>query len=406
MTSDAHSRTSLDAALRDAERCPWPALAPARRARAFELALREFALHPDPDGDFRAAMGVALGPLVPALGRRLGRAFAAGARRAESEATSGSRGGPLESRRTRGGSPEVPPGAPAIVAVDVISGPGPALGLVLEELGAGRHVVVLVPEVLAAPFEALIEALDAALPRSFVGPPPVTLRSTPSPALELATVARLLAGEGCFVAAVPAAEVRPLVETLWSLIGGDEAGARQDAAAPDPRVQAVREEMGPLTVHALGAATLVVGEHDDPVQCAARIVRHAFGPAVAGGHCVAAVGAVWVHPRRSASFHAALLEALEGSAAPAAEAIGLVQPFRGAHEALLRIGLDEGATLIHTSGRATGTSKSQGRSVSLRAVFTNVDPHSRLMRELSPAGVLRLLRVAPPRSLQLPSTED
>jgi hypothetical protein len=166
---------------------------------------------------------------------------------------------------------------------------------------------------------------------------------------------------------------------------------------------AAYEEVGPLVVHGLRAATLVVGERDDPVRAARRVARLAFGAPVAGGYFAAAVGAVWVHPRRLSAFHAALLSALEGADGRAARSsmppvpCGTVPPLRSQHEAVLRLGLDEGATLIHT---ASAPSFEGRRPQPVRAVFTNVDPLSRLQRELTPAGVLRILRVAAPRTAE------
>lgn len=356
-----HSLTDLEDARERAE----AALRRVRRADArravFLAAVDEVAASPDPEGGWTRALGLprsTFGPGLAAYARRLRRAFEAGAAR--------------------------PPGdAPTVVwvAAEECAGPGAFAALVAEELGAGHVVVALVPPALRSPLEALAAALEQAAAQAGRRGAGLVVPcvSDAGPGAALARVARLGDGAlGRLVAAVRASRAHALAE----------------------------EQLGPLVLHALRAATVVVGERDDPARSARRVARLAFGADAAGGFLATAVGAVWVHPRRFAEFHSELLHALEGGPrAPEVPplACGLVPEFRASFEVVHRLGLDEGATLIHAAGHAAARplgAGGRGPGAPLRAVFTNVDPGLRLVRELEPAGVLRVLRVAAPRAAE------
>lgn len=326
-------------------------------------------------------------PSCRALARRLRRAFAAGA-------------AAPSLRRTPGVS---------WVAAELGAGVGPLEALIVEELGAGRAVVALVAPPLVPAVRALEEALVWAEDEPDPGVGPLVVVPAPDPAAALVAAARVdreLSER--LIGAVGAARSRALLASAVAASSGarvpvpgeDDAAERDSSRGPAP---ALREESGPVVVHTLRSATIVVTEHDDADRAARRVARLAFGPDHLGGYLASAVGAVWVHARRFAAFHGALLEALEGPGALPVCAAGELADARALHERVRRLGLDEGATLIHSA--TTGDSAmglraradARGRAASVRAVFTNVDPASRLARELEPAGVLRVLRVAAPR---------
>ena len=274
-------------------------------------------------------------------------------------------------------------------------GPGRTLALAVEELAAGRPVLAVVPELFAEPLWALedylLDALDAP-----DGDSPLTVVPAQS-ASPRAVFEAALAGRGAqperFVAALAAPRAAELEACAVAQRGA--AGPALDVAAED----------GALAVHALRTAALVVGEHEDPAHAAQRVARLAFGAPVAGGFLADALGAVWVHPRRFAAFHSALLAALEGDPAgapgvPVAPCAKLAE-FRDAFFVTRRLGLDEGATLIHDPGHSSARS-----GPGHRAVFTNVEPGSRLARDLEPAATLRIQRVTSARPPAVPAARE
>jgi hypothetical protein len=359
---EAHAR--LDAG-------PWAALSAARRRRAFEAALAQFALDPDPRGTWGSALGLgvlgrgatdggcaAAGPSFSALRRRSLRAYGAGEE--------------LGAHRDVDAAGDAGEGV-AWISAELTYGPGATLALVAEELGAGRAALAVVPPPLAGPLEELALCLAEALDVDDDEAPLAVVDDGPREAAETLALATTIerGAPARFVAAARASRALAL-----------------PPAADDER----------LAVYTIRAATIVVGERDEAEHAARRVARLAFGLEAAGGFLASAVGAVWVHQRRFAAFHAALLEALEGRAAVPVLPCGRQAELRALHDTVHRLGLDEGATLIHTGNppAARGGEGAAGR-FGVRSVFTNVDPLSRLARELEPAGVLRILRIAAPR---------
>lgn len=366
----------------------WSALSAARRRRAFEAAVAVFAADPDPRGTWRSALGLGLGPggkgaEVSGGGRGSGRdrnAFGPSLKALRRRALRAyGAGEEFGAQRTAGWPGEA--GDPvAWISAELTYGPGATLALVAEELGVGRAALAVVPPPLAGPLQELALCLAEALDVDDEDAPLAVVVDGPreaAAALELAT--RVERGAPArFVAAARASRALAL-----------------PPAADDDR----------LAVYTIRAATIVVGERDEAEHAARRVARLAFGADAAGGFLASAVGAVWVHQRRFAAFHAALLEALEERGGVPALPCGRYPELRALHDAVHRVGLDEGATLIHTGnlvaarggeGPARGGESTGGR-YGVRSVFTNVDPLSRLARELEPAGVLRILRIAAPR---------
>ncbi|MEZ6017041.1 MAG: hypothetical protein R3F49_18135 [Planctomycetota bacterium] len=343
----------------------WSRLGAVGQRRALHAAFRVVAADPDPDGAWARALGLPAGPIsigtrrrgpgFEAYARRLERALSAGLARAE------------EGPRT---------GDTATVVIDICAGPGLAAALIVRELAAGRAVRAFAPAALVGGLSALAVALDLAA-RDRGGERPLIVHPWTG-AFELSAWA--------------SHSGRVVVATRGSGMVADFVGAadERDGAGPE--------------LHPLRAATLVLTEEHDSAQAAARVTRLAFGVPAAGGHLSTALGAVWVPARRFAEFHAALLDALEGPSAFATLRCGLAAPLRTAHDYVRRLGLDEGATLIHGGvapphpslhqQHSGGGDGARARSPLVRSVFTNVDPGSRLLRELDPAGVLRVLRVA------------
>ncbi len=299
-------------------------------------------------------------PGYSAVRRRLARACAAGA------------------QRLRRGA-----GEPAWIVAEAALGPGRMLALAVEELAAGRPALVVVPEAAAEPLRAfedyLLDALDLPDEDSPLAIVPLH-GATPRGIFTAAHQADPGVEPERFVAALAASRAAELEAHALELRGAKALDL--DVAAED----------GPLAVHALRTAALVLGEHEDPEHAARRVARLAFGAPVAGGFLAEALGAVWVHPRCFAAFHAALLAALEGERGVPLSPSAKLPDFRDLFFVTRRLGLDEGATLIHDPGHATARS-----GPGHRAVFTNVEPGSRLARDLEPAAVLRILRVASPR---------
>ncbi len=147
-------------------------------------------------------------------------------------------------------------------------------------------------------------------------------------------------------------------------------------------------------VHELLPATLELGPDGDPRAAARRVVRLAFGRDWAlGGWDAQALRRVRVAPSLLSSFTECLLDRLERDSAvdPAPWPLDKRQP-----ERLLearRIGLGEGATLIHEASRPSRGGG--GTAILTRLVFTNVEDRMGLARLRSPLPLLLLERAGP-----------
>lgn len=141
------------------------------------------------------------------------------------------------------------------------------------------------------------------------------------------------------------------------------------------------------------SAVVLIG--DDPVERAVEIAAAAFDPVAAlSGQRAGHLGRVFCHERRLSAFTEALLKDLEGRAsAPTC------RPFLGdlgaTCERLVRLGLDEGATLM--LGGPDGSAGFRGalrKGSVVASVFTNVEPNMALARASRPAPVLSLVRLS------------
>ncbi len=146
----------------------------------------------------------------------------------------------------------------------------------------------------------------------------------------------------------------------------------------------------------LEASVLVQRQHvvhldDSPEDAARAVAAAAFGREVLGGQAGGAVGRVLCHERHFSRFTEALLAALD--ALPTGCRVfdrGLSQHLSGR----LRLGLDEGATLVRGGGPgAEGSRRRSSDAILGASVFTNVEPRMTLSRADRPAPVLCLLRL-------------
>lgn len=153
---------------------------------------------------------------------------------------------------------------------------------------------------------------------------------------------------------------------------------------------------GPQQVQFEGAknSTALVFEDEDPEVAAERIYREAFDPRRAwSGQRAARVGRVLVHERLISAFTAALLDRIDdhGEEATCRHFSHDLEAYR---ERLLRLGLDEGATLI--CGGSTEGAGFRGRrqkGILTPSVFTNAEPTMGVVSAPRPAPVLSLMRV-------------
>jgi hypothetical protein len=137
--------------------------------------------------------------------------------------------------------------------------------------------------------------------------------------------------------------------------------------------------------------TALVLAGEDPAAAARTLVERSFGAAAAFcGQRAGQVGRAVVHQRLFSALTAAVLEAVDALGPPAA----LLDPGLARElEERLRLGLDEGATLLRGSpGRLAGSRGEGGRGILSPCVFTNVEPAMRLAAARRPAPVLCLLR--------------
>lgn len=171
-----------------------------------------------------------------------------------------------------------------------------------------------------------------------------------------------------------------------------------ERAEQSPAVTSSGFGSGLLGVEApeLVAATLrqrqrVVHLEDSPEAVAAEVAEGAFGRGVLAGQASGAIGSVLCHERLFSRFTEALLAAVD-ELPPRCGLFdsGLVQHLSGR----LRLGLDEGATLIRGgAGEATGSRRRSSDAILGASVFTNVEPRMSLARADRPAPVLCLLRL-------------
>ena len=135
----------------------------------------------------------------------------------------------------------------------------------------------------------------------------------------------------------------------------------------------------------------VVHLEDSLEAAAATVAEGAFGRGVLTGQAAGAIGRVLCHERLFSRFTEALLARVDDLALRC-------RPFdRGLPQHLserLRLGLDEGATLIRGGSREPAGSQRRSRDAILGpSVFTNVEPRMALSRADRPAPVLCLLRL-------------
>jgi len=174
----------------------------------------------------------------------------------------------------------------------------------------------------------------------------------------------------------------------------EEALASGDLARAWIPGRADPDAVTPISGAAPRNASAVVLAGDDPLERAAALAAAAFAPVAAlSGQRAGQLGRVFCHERRLSAFTGALLEQLE-----ALSTAGTCRPFVGdlgaTCEGLVRLGLDEGATLI--LGGPDGSAGFRGalrKGSVVPSVFTNVEPNMALARASRPAPVLSLVRL-------------
>lgn len=330
--------TALEALARSAG--AWAATPLERRLAMLGRASGDLAADPDPDGAIEATLG-----LVPT---RLGRATAV---------------------------PGPAAGEAGIVLVRRHWGELLAARVLFAELAAGNPVLLVGDGRVPALADRVLRALLAAgVPRDAVALVHDDGDTAVRAALASGRVAR------------------------WRASGYPEARERcealVEAATPQGLFGAgVVQTLGP----ALEFAPLVrggarVAEGDEPARCAKDVARRAFGRIeTMSGQLPGQVGVVEVHPRRLSRFTEVLLETLEGSFSRTPPAAFLDPDLVPHLRAMRDLGLDEGATLIH-EGRPPESHADDSDATLIRLVFTNVEPHMRLVACSRPAPVLLLQR--------------
>ncbi len=147
----------------------------------------------------------------------------------------------------------------------------------------------------------------------------------------------------------------------------------------------------PLDLCSPANSTAFVLGDEDPRAAALALVERSMGPAASfSGQRDGQVGRAVVHQRLFSELTVALLEAVDALGPPAA----LLDPGL-AHERQerLRLGMDEGATLLRGSpGSAAGSRGVSGEGILSPCVFTNVEPGMRLAAARRPIPMLCLLR--------------
>jgi acyl-CoA reductase-like NAD-dependent aldehyde dehydrogenase len=156
-------------------------------------------------------------------------------------------------------------------------------------------------------------------------------------------------------------------------------------AAPHERLE--RAAAGPREWLRLplasGAAAVLAG--DDPEQAARDVLDRALGPSrTLFGQFPLGVGAVLCERRVFARFSAALLAALEADPRLGAARAGVEEDLAPWLQEAWSLGLDEGAAPL------CGEPPEGGLLAPI--LFTNVDPHGRLIALNRPAPLLRLAR--------------
>ncbi|MEL6904478.1 MAG: hypothetical protein AAFU73_14125 [Planctomycetota bacterium] len=160
----------------------------------------------------------------------------------------------------------------------------------------------------------------------------------------------------------------------------DEPRARVHVRAPLGLTLGYGERAGAVDVSLDDAGTI-----EDAAERAAEL---AFGPAVLGGYGTRAAARLVVDARAFSDFTAALLSVLDGARdlGPPPWLEGAdgrpARALDAATQAARRIGLDEGATLVHERRKAGAR----------RLLFTNVERRMRLGSHLRGPAVLSLLR--------------
>jgi len=208
--------------------------------------------------------------------------------------------------------------------------------------------------------------------------------------------------------AAAAPDESPAADALRARIRGAFGAGVVDA---DRAALRIRRAEGRSLAYAAGDATarsadVAIDASVGPVDAAREAARLAFGPEAIGGYATDAVARVHVGARALSAFTAALLDALDGAelrrrppawtrADPSTERADGGAPRRARRAAPItarldaaviaarRVGLDEGATLIHDD-RTPGAHA---------LVFTNVEPRMRLGSTLRAPATLALLRV-------------
>lgn len=192
----------------------------------------------------------------------------------------------------------------------------------------------------------------------------------------------------------------PLASAV-ALLHGDRPGLVQEALRGGGLSRAwlggleVEAHGTPVQGHGPRGASEVVLRGEDPAERAVEVLEAAFGPARAlGGQRAGHTARVFCHERHLSGFTDALLVGLD-----AAPREGRCRPFVSdlgrRCGALVRLGLDEGATLLRSGPEGRSGFRGGSRDASLwPSVFTNVEPQLTLARATEPAPVLSLVRAA------------
>jgi acyl-CoA reductase-like NAD-dependent aldehyde dehydrogenase len=275
---------------------------------------------------------------------------------------------------------------------------------VLAALLAGRTVVLFSDPHVPFIAESLARALEAsAVPRGVLA----LVHDDRDTCLDAALVDTRI---DTLRASAPPARLRHIERRAQGLRARDlgresdppAGGARAaDRSAPSPRGRfgaGLDHRRGPeLDLCLLRSSSYVVTRSADPAAAAAEIIERAFGRARSlSGQRPGSVGRVLCHERQFSRFSAELLEQLAlhpDAAAPlCARETAELDHLRRACE----LGLDEGATLVHSRREAAPPPSRDRRAEAMLwpAVFTNVEEHMRIAWLGRPAPVVCLMRVA------------
>lgn len=182
------------------------------------------------------------------------------------------------------------------------------------------------------------------------------------------------------------------------LAGCEEDAHELAAFAEAARASRSARSEAPLLLESrpLRRGSAAVLQAEDLGQRAAELARAAFGRAEAlGGQLEGQVGRVLCHEAVFSPFSEALLAEVD-RLSEGARPLRLLDPeLPDRVGRLLRLGLDEGATLVRGPAEPPSGSQPLGAEVTLLpSVFTNAEPRQRLVRASRPAPVLALLRAA------------